>query len=308
MAFCSGQAVLHSVPIGISLDLVGGWTSGREVRILIFMSTVAPDSLANEQAIATWSNRACGTRNADENAAAGSLAFFNRMAKRRYGRDDPWIPAVLDFASMAGKQVLEIGHGMGCDLVHAAKAGATVHGVDITPNHHEIAKKHFAVNGLQADLHLCDASQLPFASNSFDIVFSIGVLHHTNDTIRCISEAYRVLKPRGTFIMALYHFWSLPHLYLLSHGILHGNLRKLGYRNLLSTIEGGADGITIKPLVKLYSRRVVRTILADFSETTTQTCGLAYDRIPLVGRFMPSVVGKGLERRWGWYLVSRSTK
>ena len=113
----------------------------------ISMSPVAPDSLANEQAVATWSNRACGTLNAGENAAAGSLAFFSRMAERRYGRDDPWVPAVLDFASMAGKQVLEIGHGMGCDLVHAAKAGATVHGVDITPNHHEIAKKHFAANG-----------------------------------------------------------------------------------------------------------------------------------------------------------------
>jgi SAM-dependent methyltransferase len=274
----------------------------------ISMSPVAPDSLANEQAVATWSNRACGTLNAGENAAAGSLAFFSRMAERRYGRDDPWVPAVLDFASMAGKQVLEIGHGMGCDLVHAAKAGATVHGVDITPHHHEIAKEHFAANGLQADLRLCDASQLPFASNSLDIVFSVGALHHTNDTIRCISEAYRVLKPGGTFIMALYHFWSLPHLHLLYHGILRGNLRRLGYRNLLFTIEGGADGVTIKPLVKLYSRRVVRTILADFSETTIQICGLAYDRIPLVGRFMPSTVGKWLERNWGWYLVSHSIK
>lgn len=276
---------------------------------LISMSPLVPDSLANEQAIATWTNRACGTRDADENAAAGSLAFFNRMAERRYRSDDPWVPAVLDFASMAGKQVLEIGHGMGCDLVHAAKAGAIVHGVDITPNHHEVARKHFAVNGLQADLQLCDASQLPFASNSLDVVFSLGVLHHTNDTIRCISEAYRVLKPGGIFIMSLYHFWSLPHLYLLLYqGILHGKLRRLGYRNLLSTIEGGADGITIRPLVKLYNRRDVRTILADFSETTVQICGLAYDRIPMIGRFMPPVAGKWLEKSWGWYVVSHSTK
>src|SRR5262249_10343829 len=147
-----------------------GWTSGHDVRILILMSHPVPDSLANEQAIATWTNRACGTLDAEENTVAGSLEFFNRMAERRYGRDDPWVPGVLDFASMAGKQVLEIGHGMGCDLVHAAKAGASVHGVDLTPHHHEIAKKHFAVNGLQADLQLCDASLLPFASNSFDVV------------------------------------------------------------------------------------------------------------------------------------------
>ena len=273
------------------------------------MSPIAADSIANERAIATWTNRACGTLSHEENDAAGSLAFFDRMAERRYGRDDPWVPAILNFPSMAGKEVLEVGHGMGCDLVHAAKAGAAVHGVDLTPHHHEIAKKHFAANGLRADLHLCDASELPFASNSMDIVFSLGVLHHTNDTIRCIAEVYRVLKPGGTFIMALYHFWSLPHLFHVLHrGIWQGNLRRLGYRNLLSTIEGGADGVTIRPLVKLYTRRAVRTILADFSSADIQICGLAYERIPLVGRFMPAVVGKGLERHWGWYVVSHAVK
>jgi ubiquinone/menaquinone biosynthesis C-methylase UbiE len=273
------------------------------------MSPSAADSIANERAITTWNNRACGALNHEENAAAGSLTFFNRMAERRYKRDDPWVPAILNFPSMAGKDVLEIGHGMGCDLVHVAKAGGVVHGVDITPNHHEIAKKHFAVNGLSADLHLCDASELPFASNSMDIVFSLGVLHHTNDTIRCIAEAYRVLKPGGTFIMSLYHFWSLPHFfYVLHRGIWHGNLRKLGYQNLLSTMEGGADGINIKPLVKLYTRRIVRMILADFSKTDIQICGLAYERIPLVGRFVPSVTANWLEQHWGWYVVSKAIK
>ena len=129
---------------------------------------------------------------------------------------------------------------------------------------------------------------MPANLSSMDIVFSLGVLHHTNDTIRCIAEIYRVLKPGGTFIMALYHFWSLPHLFhVLYRGIWHGNLRRLGYRNLLSTIEGGADGVTIKPLVKLYTRGIVRTILADFSSVDIQVCALAYERSPLVGRFMP---------------------
>src|SRR5262249_61514380 len=121
------------------------------------MSPNAADSVANEHAIATWSNRACGALSHEENAAAGSLAFFCRLAARRYERDDPWVPRILNFPSMPGKEVLEIGHGMGCDLVHVAKAGGIVHGVDITPNHHEITKKHFAANGLRADLHLCDA-------------------------------------------------------------------------------------------------------------------------------------------------------
>ena len=120
------------------------------------------------------------------------------------------------------------------------------------------------------DLHLGNAGDLPFASQSMDIVYSLGVLHHTDNTVRCISEAYRVLKPGGTFKMALYHFWSLPHLWLLLSGIRNGNLKRLGYRRLLSTVEGGADGVSIAPLVKLYSSRVVRTILSDFSENRDQ--------------------------------------
>ena len=264
------------------------------------------DSLANELARATWNNLACGTENADENRQAGSLEFFERMAKRRYSIDY-WVPKALEFSSMAGKKVLEIGHGMGCDLVHAARAGGVVHGVDLTPNHHEIAKKHFAANGLEADLRLCDASDLPFASNSLDIVYSLGVLHHTDDTIRCIGEAYRVLKPGGTFIVALYHFWSLNHLaLLLRRGLWQGDLKRLGYRNLLSLVESGADGVTIRPLVKLYSRREMKTILSDFSKLDIAIRG--FNHRPFVGPAAASGLRALLEKRWGWYVVATAIK
>jgi SAM-dependent methyltransferase len=268
---------------------------------------MSSDSLANEQARATWNHRACGTESVEENQRAGSLAFFEQMARRRYAVDY-WVPALLDFPSMAGKHVLEIGHGMGCDLVHAAKAGAAAHGVELTPNHHDIAKRHFAANGLEADLRLCDASDLPFASNGFDVVYSLGVLHHTDDTIRCIGEAYRVLKPGGIFILSLYYFWSLNHLsLLLRQGVVQGGLKRLGYRNLLSLIEQGADGVTIAPLVKLYSRRQVRMILDDFRNVDVMIRGFNH-RIPLVDRHTTPGLHAFIERRWGWYVVARAVK
>ncbi|MDE2376696.1 class I SAM-dependent methyltransferase [Bradyrhizobium sp.] len=265
-------------------------------------------SEANLQAQATWNNRACGTLSESENEAAGTLETFNRLVERRYGRNDPWVPIVLDFPSMKGKEVLEIGHGQGCDLLHAAMAGGHVHGIDLTPNHHEICKRYFAALKRPVDLHLGNAGELPFASESMDIVYSLGVLHHTDNTVRCIGEAYRVLKPGGTFKIALYHFWSLPHLWLLMAGIIDGNLRRLGYRRLLSRIEGGADGVEISPLVKLYSARQLRTILGDFSNIDISIHGLAYDRIPLVGRFIPKWFGGAVERRWGWYVVANAKK
>lgn len=265
-------------------------------------------SEANLQAQATWNNRACGTLSSEENQAAGALETFKQLAQRRYERNDPWVPLVLDFPSMKGKEVLEIGHGQGCDLLHAASAGANVHGIDLTPNHHEICKRYFAALNLPVDLHLGNAGDLPFSSESMDYVYSLGVLHHTDNTVRCISEAYRVLRRGGTFTMALYHFWSLPHLWLLLSGIRSGNLKRLGYRRLLSTVEEGADGISIAPLVKLYSSREVRTILSDFSDVRVSIHGLSYSRIPLLGRFITPFVGKWLERRWGWYVVAAATK
>jgi ubiquinone/menaquinone biosynthesis C-methylase UbiE len=209
---------------------------------------------------------------------------------------------------MRDKQVLEIGYGMGCDLATAALNGAIAHGIDLTPNHFNIAQQTLIDAGVAADLHLGNAGELPFPSDSMDIVYSLGVLHHTDNIEQCIAEVRRVLKPGGTFIMSLYHFWSLPHLWLLIASAKNGNLRRLGYRNLLSTVEGGADGVTIRPLVKLYSQHTARKLLADFSEAKTSICGLAFRRIPVFGPSIPESMGQMMEQRWGWYVVERATK
>lgn len=264
---------------------------------------------AKSEAQKQWNATPCGTAGMTDPSQPGTQAFFDEMVRLRYVRDDPWVPDVLKFEQWRGRKVLEIGHGMGCDLTHMAKAGAIAHGIDITQRHHDICKSHLALHGLDADLRLTSASAIPHPDNTFDLVYSLGVLHHTNDTVRCISEAYRVLKPGGTFIMAMYHWRSLFHAYVvLRRGILQGKLWKIGYRNTLSTVEYGADGVNIKPLVKLYTPRIVRNITADFTKTDIEIRGLAYDRIPLTGKITPAPIGRAMERTLGWYVVSRSVK
>jgi ubiquinone/menaquinone biosynthesis C-methylase UbiE len=219
------------------------------------------------------------------------------------------VAEVLDFPSLAGRHVLEIGHGMGCDLATAARHGAIVHGIDLTPQHHEMTKAMFQANGWRCDLKLGNAGELPWPDASMDFVYSLGVLHHTDNAPQCIAEVHRVLKPGGSFVISLYHFWSLPHLWLvLVNGVLRGQLFQLGYRGLLSTIEAGADGITIKPLVKLYSDRSIRTLLASFDRVEVSIHGLAYKRISAVGPWLPSSLGRWAERKWGWYVVGRAIK
>ena len=77
-----------------------------------------------------------------------------------------------------------------------AKNGAHVTGLDLSPGAIALAKEYFAYRRLPADLRVGNAEQLPFADGEFDMVVSLGVLHHTPDTERALREVYRVPETR----------------------------------------------------------------------------------------------------------------
>jgi ubiquinone/menaquinone biosynthesis C-methylase UbiE len=135
-------------------------------------------------------------------------------------------------------------------------------------------------------------------------------LHHTPDTVRCISEAYRVLKPGGLFVLSLYHTYSGFHLFtkLLYEGLLLRKLGKLGYRGLMATVENGADGINIKPLVKTYSKRELKVILGDFSQVNFKIAHFKREHIPVVYKLIPAFVETWFERYLGWYILAFARK
>lgn len=256
-----------------------------------------------------WNRNPCGILGIDENIPYGSLEFFEAVKQKRY-ESESWIKEKIDFTSARGKKVLEIGYGMGTDLRTFRENGAKVYGVDITPEHNRLARLNFKLHRETAELKLCDAANLPFPSGTFDIVYSNGVLHHTPDTVRCLSEAYRVLKPGGRLILALYRKNSAYHWIqmLLVNGILKGQLRKLGYAGLLSTIEYGADGIKVKPLVKLYGGKQLKIILSDFSQVETKVTFFKREHLSKFGWFLPRFMEKVLEPWFGWYVVAYAVK
>jgi SAM-dependent methyltransferase len=102
-----------------------------------------------------------------------------------------------------GKKILDAGCGNGRFAYYAAKYGAEVWAIDLGPAV-EVARRNTQshnVHVVQADLH-----NPPFAFESFDFIYSIGVLHHLPDPEAAFQNLLRFLKPGG--VVQIYLYWK----------------------------------------------------------------------------------------------------
>lgn len=209
-----------------------------------------------------WDAHPCGTQFTDLDW--GSKEFFDEVESFRYATQ-PFMKEIVGFDKFTGKKVLEIGCGLGTDLLQFARGGANVTGVDLTPKSIELVKNRFAMENLPVDARVADAENLPFDNDSFDVVYSFGVLHHTPDTQKAIDEVHRVLKPGGRIIIMLYnrtslHVWLGAPLYAAAR--LSGERRADGQKLVDSWIRiYDGDG---NPLGKAYSRSEMDKMFSKF--------------------------------------------
>jgi ubiquinone/menaquinone biosynthesis C-methylase UbiE len=236
--------------------------------------------------------------------------FFDEVERQRYEEYGPWMPAVMEFDSFAGKRLLEVGCGMGTDLLQFARGGASVTGVDVTPRSVEISREHFRVYDMKADFSLADAERLPFEDKSFDVFYSNGVLHHTPETQATVQEAHRVLKPGGRAKVMLYYRPSWNYWFELAfrHGVLKGEFfRGLSMDDIMSKYvefnEGGG-----RPLVKAYSKSEVRRMFSMFREVKVEVDQLTRSEIYFVGQYIPEALFTKLCRTIGWNVIITATK
>lgn len=264
------------------------------------------EAAARIEAQKQWNARACGELPGDKQ----TLEYFDAVARDRY-QQQPWMEDYFKFDRFTGKHVLEIGIGQGTDMMRFAQAGAICHGVDITDNHLKLTALNATLRGKQVDLHKADGTALPFSDDSIDCVYSFGVLHHIPEIDKVVNEIHRVLKPGGEVMIALYYKWSAFHLFwkLLANGVRNGWLVTKGYDGLLATIEMGADGVYVKPYVRLFSKPEVRRMMNGFVLEDISIHQLCEDHFwpPFIGRFVRSRLNQ-LEPRLGWYVAYRGRK
>jgi ubiquinone/menaquinone biosynthesis C-methylase UbiE len=236
-----------------------------------------------------WEQEPCGTSDFIVGRwPARSPQWFASVEQHRY-HEEPHIFAVAQFTRWAGKRLLEIGVGAGCDHLQFARAGALCHGVDLTDAAVETTRQHLALHGLRSDLRRADAEELPFADASFDVVYSWGVMHHSERPEAIAREIQRVLKPGGTFIGMMYSRRSLVAWKLwVRRALLSGK----PWRSLADVLWHHMESVGTKG----YTQDELRRMFASFARVEISPVATVYDRKWLgpLARLVPDALGWNL--------------
>ena len=259
-----------------------------------------------EQVHDYWNKQACGT--------AGILVekftreYFDQLEDRRY-RAEPDVFSFAQFTRYYGKKVLEVGIGPATDFLQWVRAGATAYGVDLTQEAVDHAKHRLEVYGLTAaDVRVADAESLPYPDNCFDLVYSWGVIHHTPDTVKALSELIRCAKPGGRIKVMIYNRHSLLALRMYARfGLLEGkpfrSISDILYHHMESI---GTKAFTFSEVYKLLSAFPVDIVSIKANPTTYDLGFFSYHKLPIVfGYLMACFLGF---TKCGWFMTIELVK
>lgn len=284
-----------------------------------------------------WTGNQPGFRFA--RSPVGTRAFFDEVTAHRYELE-PHIADVVGFERWSGRDVLEAGCGIGTDGARFSAAGARYTGLDATGSALALARRRFALDDLPGRFVAGSVTRLPFPDESFDLVFSHGVVHHVDDTGAAVRELHRVLRPGGTLLVMVYHRRSfnyyvtvmlvrrlLAALLLLPSvaprlARLTGEAEEVlaGHRELLVThgtrylrdhrlfLSNNTDGPGNR-LSKAYSRAELRQLVPpELRPLRTDVRYLNLRLYPGGTRLASTRLATLAERRVGWHLYLEGTK
>jgi len=268
-------------------------------------------SLAKEKLRAReqWGQDPCGAEY-DREHELGTREFFDAIERHRYSEYAAWMPRLMEFEKFRDARLLEIGCGMGTDLLQFSRGGARCVGIDLTPRSIELSQHRFKLYGADGAFMISDGEHLPFRDRSFDVVYSNGVLHHTPDTAGAVREVHRVLRPGGVAKVMLYHRNSLNYWLeiVLRRGVLGAEfLRGRSAEEIMSrVIEHSDHGAT--PLVKVYSRKQARSLFSLFKDVSVDVEQLTRAELRFLSPLVSESMLDRLRKRIGWNVIITAVK
>ncbi len=196
-----------------------------------------------------------------------------------------------DISSQKQPKLLEVGCGMGIDLVRLAQLGCQCYGIDLADKHVELAKQVFQIYNRQASIQKGNAENLDFPDEYFDYIYSNGVIHHTPTPQNAVNEAYRVMKPGGKGVIMLYAKYSINN---LAHILL-----RRPYENPRGDNPIARDA----HFVYKYSKSEIRKMFKNFRSVTIEKeylFGAGWEKIY---DLIPKPIYMVLSKIVGWHFL-----
>lgn len=247
--------------------------------------------------------------------------FYKEIDKRFFSNAEEYLPSrknpfdlLIDFESLPKMDVLEIGVGSGSHAKLLAGSAKSFIGIDITDYAVKSAKKRFEVFNLSGQIIKMDAETLEFSDNSFDFIWSWGVIHHSSDTKKILKEIQRVLRPNGEAIIMVYHkgWWNYYCMGFIK-GIISGNLFRT--KSLHKTVQIFTDGAIARYYTvcdwRLLTKNLFRIERADVFGPKTDILPLPAGKIKeFVRLIIPRVLSRFLTHKlkMGGFLVFQLRK
>jgi ubiquinone/menaquinone biosynthesis C-methylase UbiE len=253
-----------------------------------------------------WNQESCGTFIAD--AEKYTRQFYEEVETHRYAVE----PEIMEFAQFPrhhGQTMLEVGVGAGTDFLQWVRAGVKAHGIDLTEEGIAHVQHRLGVYGLQAEeFKVADCENIPYADNTFDLVYSWGVIHHTADTPRALTEIVRVLKPGGTGKIMIYHRHSLVAYRLWVH---HALLAGKPWKSLHWAVWNFMESVGTKSYTRAEARAMVER--NPISNLRIRTIVTHYDTLGFHSSKVLQWLAKAFAlclgwNRAGWFMTLEFTK
>ena len=239
--------------------------------------------------------------------------FFDMASEFANSDSNKTLPfsKLIDYEFLKGKKVLEIGCGMGSHSALLSQYASELVSIDLTEQAVKTTNKRFEVFGINnAKAIQVDAEDMPFEDNSFDFIWSWGVIHHSANTHIIVDHIHRVLKDGGKASLMVYHKNSTRY-YL--HGLYQGifKLKFLKHRSLYAVNMTFTDGF----IARHYTQKTGKLLFKKFSNVQTSVTDSGVPTV-IVGwgrltRLFPSIfnpINKWINNRFGWFLILNVNK
>ncbi|PKO17164.1 hypothetical protein CVU37_09725 [candidate division BRC1 bacterium HGW-BRC1-1] len=280
-----------------------------------------------------WSTHPCNSALSSE---ADRRDYFLDIEQQRY-KAEPHIPSVARFDEFSDRDVLEIGCGVATDGRRFAACAANYVGINLDEGSTALAREAFAVFGLSATVEQMNAEQMSFPDESFDHVYSFGVIHHSPDPPAIVNQMMRVLRPGGSFTVMLYNRTSINYLFeiMFLRKMLRHALRPDIAPRLLAKLTGLDPAILQRhreillegnmthdrwvsintdgpdcPLARVYNAREALALFSHAGFADLQTYVRFFDarHYGRMQRMFPASLIRFLGNHWGWHRMVEGRK